>query len=230
MSNLQKLVKQLTDLGQPITDRQLINKIKCSLPPSYDSLLLAWESVSLNDQTLVSFQSRLVKREATIKKRAGQTDLQAEKAFYTHSQNSSSQSKRRPMSTAQKKAKAEKLAILKKHACCHKYNKRGHFHRDPICSENSGSNDGDSPPSRSHCMKERVKQKHSQANVTASSIYDYSSDSDSLLSPSKSEAYCVTTTSSSVDYSIWYANSGATEHMTDQRQWFQTFSPIADGC
>lgn len=90
VSNLQKLAKQLTDLGETITDRQLISKIKCGLPPSYDSLLLAWESVSLNDQTLNSFQSRLIKREAAIKERAGQTDVQAEKAFYNHSRNSSS--------------------------------------------------------------------------------------------------------------------------------------------
>lgn len=53
--NLQKLAKQLTDLGQTITDRQLISKIKCGLPPSYDSLLLAWDSVSLTEQTLASF-------------------------------------------------------------------------------------------------------------------------------------------------------------------------------
>ena len=40
----------------------------------------------------------------------------------------------------------------------------------------------------------------------------------------------MTTTLSSADHSVWYADFGATEHMTDQRQWFQTFSPIADGC
>jgi hypothetical protein len=35
----------LTDLGQPISDQQLISKIKCGLPSAYDPLLLAWDNV-----------------------------------------------------------------------------------------------------------------------------------------------------------------------------------------
>lgn len=58
--SLQKLARQLTDLGQPIFDQQLISKIKCGLPLAFDPFLLAWDSVPIADQTFLSFQARLV--------------------------------------------------------------------------------------------------------------------------------------------------------------------------
>ena len=67
VSNLQKLARQLTDHGEKISDRQLLSKIKCGLPPSYRPLLLAWDSVSLGEQTLSTFQSRLVKHQISMK-------------------------------------------------------------------------------------------------------------------------------------------------------------------
>ena len=132
------------------------------------------------------------------------------------------------MTTEQKKAKADKLAILKNNSCCHKCNKRGHFHRDSICSEYNGSDNGDSSPIRGHRSRTKTKSKRSQANVTSSSIREYSSDS--LLSPSESEAYVVTSSESSQAHLVWYDDSGATEHMTDKRHWFQKNSPLTDHC
>ena len=49
ISSLKKLAKQLTDLGQPISDQHLISKIKCGLPAAYDPLLLAWDNVPVSD-------------------------------------------------------------------------------------------------------------------------------------------------------------------------------------
>ena len=41
ISKLQKLTRQLTDCGKRITDQQLLSKIRCSLPSSYQPLFLA---------------------------------------------------------------------------------------------------------------------------------------------------------------------------------------------
>lgn len=38
---LQKFARQLKDLGEKVTHNQLLSKIKCGLPPSYDPFLLA---------------------------------------------------------------------------------------------------------------------------------------------------------------------------------------------
>jgi hypothetical protein len=67
MSNCQRIARQLTDLGEKITERQILSKIKCGLPDDYDSFLLAWDSVPFAEQTLHSFQTRVVKREEDLK-------------------------------------------------------------------------------------------------------------------------------------------------------------------
>ena len=63
--------------------------------------------------------------------------------------------------------------------------------------------------------------KRSHANVTSSVVHEVSFES---LSPS-SEAYCVTSEQQESD-KLWFADSGATEHMTDKKKWFHSFQPI----
>ena len=69
--------------------------------------------------------------------------------------------------------------------------------------------------------KGKSKVKRSHANVTSSVVYEVSSESSS---PS-SEAYCVTSEQQESD-ELWFADSGATKHMTDKRKWFHSFQPI----
>lgn len=50
--------KEFPDLGKPCLEQQLLSNIKCSLPSVFDSLLFAWGSVPLVDQTLTFLQTR----------------------------------------------------------------------------------------------------------------------------------------------------------------------------
>ena len=66
-------------------------------------------------------------------------------------------------------------------------------------------------------------------NVTASAVSTHSDSSEYV----SSEAYCAqssTPDSSSDDDFSWIADSGATEHMSDKRQWFTNFHPVHDKC
>ena len=82
ISSLQQLAKQLTDLGQTITDKQLISKIICGLPSSFDPLLLAWDNVPTDSQTLLGLQSRLIKFQNKQRDRAQQIEAPTDKAFF----------------------------------------------------------------------------------------------------------------------------------------------------
>ena len=82
ISSLKKLAKQLTDLGQPISDQQLISKFKCGLPSAYDPLLLAWDSIHVTEQALLSFQSRLVKFQHKLRDRALLPESPLEEVFF----------------------------------------------------------------------------------------------------------------------------------------------------
>ena len=74
ISTLQQLAKQLTDLGQTITEHQLISKIICGLPSSFDRLLLAWDNIPLANKSLLGLQSRLIKLQNKLRDRAQQVE------------------------------------------------------------------------------------------------------------------------------------------------------------
>jgi hypothetical protein len=145
----------------------------------------------------------------------------------------------KPLSTQtveRKQERAERLARQKRRSRCYKCGRRGHFGRE--CPQESDSSTSvDSPKRhtahkgdfhRSFC-KFTSKGKCSHANVTASAVSPFSESSESV----SSEVYCAQLSkpdSSRDDDFSWIADSGATEHMSDKRQWFTNFHPVQDKC
>ena len=236
VSSLQKLAKQLTDLGQPISDQQLISKIKCGLPSAYDPLLLAWDSVPVAEQTLLSFQARLVKFQHKLRDRAVLPESPLEQVFFAKGSLPVSSKPSSTHTVEQKHKRAERLARQKRRSRCYKCGRHGHFGKE--CSQDSDSSTSVDSPQRNKTHKGAShrsfrkftsKGKRSHAHVTAS-VVSQNSDSSEYVS---SEAYCAqsrTPASSSSDDFSWIADSGATEHMSDKRQWFTNFHPVHDKC
>jgi hypothetical protein len=226
ISIVQKLARELTDLGQTITERQVISKIRCGLPPSYESLMLAWDSVPIAEQTLQSFQTRLAKRESQLRERSDITDVQAERAFFTkstfHNTSCGDSSKKKSLTTEQKKHKAERLAKIKRHSRCNNCGEKGHFANE--CPAASDSSRSVSPVKKSRYRDKKHKKK-SHANMSASVLVESSTES---LTTSSSEAFCIS--SALLGPNTWIADSGATEHITDKRKWFSTFESIPAYC
>ena len=234
ISSLQKLAKQVTDLGQPISNEQLISKIKCGLPSVFDPLLVAWDSVPVADQTLPSFQARLVKFQHKLRDRVLSSEAPLEQVFLakgslpasskSHSSQTVEQKHERAFSTAE-----ASIPLLQ-------LRRRSHFGKE--CPHDSDTSSSVESPKRQKgprfdrlFSKQKItsKGKHSHANVTASSV-SLHSDSFEYVS---SEAYCANSgtqdSSSEADFS-WIVDSGATEHMSDKRQWFTNFHPVHDKC
>ena len=228
ISTLQRLAKQLIDLKQPVTEQQLISKIKCGLPSSFDPLLLAWESVPLAEQTLVAFQTRLVKFQSKLRERGAFVDGPNDKAYFTKT--TPAHGKPSP-SVEQKKERADRHAKHKKHARCYRCGHRGHFGKD--CPEDSDSSSPASPkrmgaPIKHSGSQHKGKQhqhkgRRSHAHIIASAPAPDSSDS---YSSASSEVYCVQLTTTPDDDAAWFADSGATEHMTDKLRWFTNFQAV----
>jgi hypothetical protein len=146
ISTLQQLAKQLTDLGQTITERQLISKIISGLPSSFDPLLLAWDNVPLASQSLLGLQSRLIKLQNKQRDRVQQVATPSDSAFFTKGGSSGVSP-----SVEQKKERADKLARHKRHSRCYQCGQRGHFGKDRPNNTSTSEDDASKkpPPQRS---------------------------------------------------------------------------------
>ena len=204
--------------------------------PSYDPLLLAWDSVPVAEQTLLSFQTPLVKFQHKLRDRAVLPESPLEQVFFTKGSLPAVSKPSSTQTVEQKHERAERLARQKRRSRCYKCGRRGHFGKE--CSQDSDSSTSVNSPKRTKAHKGdshrsfrkfTSKGKRSHAHVTASAVSTYSDSSEYV----SSEAYCVqsrTPASSSGDDLSWIADSGATEHMSDKRQWFTNFHPVHDKC
>ena len=235
ISSLKKLAKQLTDLGQPISDQQLISKIKCGLPSAYDPLLLAWDNLPVAEQTLLSFQARLVKFEHKLRDRVLLPESPLEQVFFAQGSLPVVSKPNSTQSVEKKHERAERLARQKRRSRCYRCGRRGHFGKE--CLQDSDSSTSVESPKRHKAHKgdfrsfrnNTAKRKRSHAHVTASAVSTHSDSSESV----SSEAFCAQSSkpdsSREINFS-WIADSGATEHMSDKRQWFTNFHPVQDKC
>lgn len=64
LSTIETMAQQLRDLGAPMVESAVVTKIICSLSSKYRHFRSAWDSVSVQDQTLLNLSSRLMKEES----------------------------------------------------------------------------------------------------------------------------------------------------------------------
>lgn len=62
-SKVQNMAKQLTDLGEPVSDLTVMVKILASLTTKFSTLQTAWDSVDPERQTIDNLQERLIREE-----------------------------------------------------------------------------------------------------------------------------------------------------------------------
>ncbi|XP_045022796.1 uncharacterized protein LOC123466640 [Daphnia magna] len=63
ITEIETLASQLSDVGAPMTEIQIMTKIICTLPPSYRNFSTVWDSVPVNERTIALFTSRFLKEE-----------------------------------------------------------------------------------------------------------------------------------------------------------------------
>ena len=65
VSTVEEMAKKLEDLGEPLSEKQIITKLISSLPEKYRYFESAWDSVAKDGQTRTNLIARLFKEEST---------------------------------------------------------------------------------------------------------------------------------------------------------------------
>lgn len=110
-SKLDEIVQQLKDLGEQISERQLITKVLRILPQELSHFSSAWDSTAAGERTLVKLRERLMVEEMRISNASEQNEVQ-QSAFSAR--------------TAKKTTRTKEKRVVK----CYECGVEGHFRRD----------------------------------------------------------------------------------------------------
>ena len=223
IQNITEMCMILADLGHIVPDKMIISKIIYNLPPSYNSIIAAWSNVPEMNQTMDNLEERLLRHESLLHRQEG-GDHEADHAFFTRSASSSCS---QPFSKKEQHQKdLSYLRDLKARTKCYNCHELGHWSVD--CPKPKRKRSDSKDP-------RKIDGGISEANLMESLHISSSSDGDTKSNSDDDFAFMVRSTISSYAFSTdsytdaWFADSGASEHMTDRIEWFSTFQSIPEG-
>ena len=187
ITKVESLARRLKDLGEEPKEMAVITKILCSLPPSYRTLLSAWDSTPAAEQTLANLTARLLKEQEVDKKMESLT-LSSNEALVASGRRNSSGNNRRQQQQAGNKKKFP--------GECFHCKKTGH--RESDCWQK-------------YPEKKRQRSSGSSGSANASELNALMADTEGNFR------------------NAWIADSGASEHMCAQKDWFIEFTPLTPG-
>lgn len=218
---IESLAKQLKDLGEPVPEIDVVNKIICTLPPSFRNFMSVWDSLQEEEKTVSLLTTRLLKEERTNKRFNNGRNSPADEAFFTSIPQTSMYRQgpqhlrgsyhvhrghrgfrggwRGPPETKRRRLE------------CHYCQKEGHFIaacRSRIRDEKQAL----SAHGGSHAQVAEIAKGEHGTDFSLQILSDHSSLSFSVRS--------------NLDF---FADSGATSHMSDQLDFFDTFEAIDTG-
>ena len=218
VQHVTEMADVLADLGNTMSKITIMSKIICSLHPSYNSVITAWSNVHPDEQTVDALEDRLTRYEELMKRQGTTSD--ANHAFFSCLQQG------KPLTKKEQHSKdVEYLKNLKARTKCYNCKEFGHWSAD--CKK----------PKRQRGKTDSQKTDLGFSNANVAESLRSSSDSDTTGDDADTNEYAfmVQSTASSSAFSanlyseIWFADSSASDHMTDHREWFSDFIPIPDG-
>ena len=202
------MATQLEDVGAPVTPIQVMTKIICTLPPSFRNFSTSWDSVPVGDNNIALLTSRLLKEEAMNKRwTAGAPDA-TDAAFFARNfpppPPPPSQTPTRGRGRGARGFKSNRGGRNHPYFQCSYCQKA--WHNINTC--------------RQRIHDEEVKKKDSAAKSTTDQ--DKTKITQEVDHGFTSTSMCFTARC----HTDWFADSGATQHMSDQKSFFTHIVPV----
>lgn len=193
-SKVQNMVKQFTDLGEPVSDLTIMAKILGSLTTKFSTLQTAWDSVDPARQTIDNLQERLIREESRL-------DASGDKAtaLAVTQQNGSR--------TSAKPKISKKKSRSKKDIECYRCQEKGYYASE--CPQKRKD--------KEDCGNRNLDSRCAFVCAAAGKSSGSSSRYGRLTD--KQTRHLLDTATRDV----WFTDSGASAHMTSRRDWFTEF-------
>ncbi len=228
ITEIETLASQLSDVGAPMTDIQIMTKIICTLPPSYRNFATIWDSVPVNERTMSLLTSRLLKEESnTLRWSRGQQDAADTSFFAQNYPNTYAPSPRESRGGRASRGRGDRgrgghhrngSARYRPYVKCTYCDKDWHTHeecrkrkRDDLAKSNAtGAAVTDFLPMNRMSLKQ-MSDRPNQDTSEANQDHSFISNSTCFIARRSQD---------------WFADSGATQHMSDQREFFKEFTAV----
>ena len=197
--------ENLEDIGQPMSENQIISKMITSLPSEYRHVLTAWKSMPAEQKTKKTLILRVFEEEAMNKIIKKRENNETDNALLVRNNRKDEQVKAE---------NNERIRKLKKKSRCHNCGEMGHWWQDNVCTKRTDKKYGQRGPGTSRSSARVSESKDSTTLVTQSFLHIPLSEA--LIARDYGEE-------------IWYADAGAIEHMSDNRAAFINFQEIPKG-
>ena len=191
-----------------MSDDEIVAKILSTLPKSFEHMETAWDSMPVDDKTLDNLRARLIQEERKIKRRQSESNVPRHEEREALKANYHPPRRDAPNDHPSNKApfnRSENHQYRPNRYCsvCHRTN---HWTRDHRPSKRDRDTDEEQGGSQNKRNKANVPEQKAK-NFSMVSIFGLASSS---------------TTN-------WFADSRATQHMSDQRHLFTNFTSITPG-
>lgn len=229
------MAEELRNIEANVTDQQVMMRILQSLPPSYNHFLSAWESVPVADQTIANLTARLILEEIRKRENNNGENDPVDVAFFANYPGRPRQPTQiQPQYYGQnaysagggyqgRRGQHNDGGYPGLRRGNRGYPGRGHYHRGAFRGNYNG------PTVCYYCQVPGHKysncrtRRHDEERDSRSNKHNqHRSERNSFGCIS---SFCFMARRQS----DWYADSGATRHMTDQKSFFNTFKELEDG-
>ena len=227
ITEIETMASRLSDVGAPMSDIQIMTKIVCTLPPSYRNFATVWDSVPVNERTIPLLTARLLKEESSaLRWSRGQQDA-ADTAFFARNFpfNANSSGLNDSKGNQGRRGRSDRGGAVRRHnsARYRPYVKCSYCAKDWHTHEECRKRKRDE-------LLAKPRQDNAAAAIIPpvqnSSINAARSNNDASGSKQDHGYISNSTCFTSRRSQDWFADSGATQHMTDQRKFFKSFSPV----